>query len=116
MDYETIAHAVKLGGTVFFFGFFFVAMTYLFWPINAKSFSAAFAQIMVVFLITAALIIWAFKTGGFAIIVLGIVLLVGYLASLYYYRTSNDPAYQHAASIPLGDESIIGPRNHEVLK
>lgn len=41
MDYGTIAHWVKLGGTVFFFVFFLAVLVYVFWPGNREKFNKA---------------------------------------------------------------------------
>ena len=41
MEYETIAHWVKMGGTVFFFAFFVAVLVYVFWPGNKKKFDDA---------------------------------------------------------------------------
>ncbi|MGJ8562557.1 MAG: cbb3-type cytochrome oxidase subunit 3 [Alphaproteobacteria bacterium] len=41
MSYETLAHIVKIGGTVFFTGFFAVTVLYVLWPRNRKRFDEA---------------------------------------------------------------------------
>lgn len=41
MSYETLAHVVKVGGTVFFAGFFLVVVIYTLWPRNRKGFDEA---------------------------------------------------------------------------
>ena len=41
MDYGTVAHWVKLGGTVFFFAFFMAVLLYVFWPGNRQKFKTA---------------------------------------------------------------------------
>lgn len=44
MSYDTIAHVVKLGGTVSFFAVFLVVIVYALWPKNKALFEHA-AQI-----------------------------------------------------------------------
>jgi len=41
MNYDTIAHVVKLGGTVFFTGFFTITILYALWPKNKSRFDRA---------------------------------------------------------------------------
>ncbi|NNC36168.1 MAG: cbb3-type cytochrome c oxidase subunit 3 [Acidimicrobiales bacterium] len=41
MEYGTIAHWVKIGGTVFFFAFFMAVLLYVFWPGNREKFKKA---------------------------------------------------------------------------
>jgi cytochrome c oxidase cbb3-type subunit 4 len=44
IDYDTIAHLIKLGGTVVFFVFFACVIAYALWPKNKSRFQSA-AQI-----------------------------------------------------------------------
>ncbi|WP_017931797.1 cbb3-type cytochrome c oxidase subunit 3 [Robiginitomaculum antarcticum] len=44
MSYDILAHFIKIGGTVFFTGFFVLAIVYALWPKNKKRFDSA-AQI-----------------------------------------------------------------------
>lgn len=44
MNYDQIAHVVKLGGTVFFTGFFLLVLVYVFWPKNKDKFNKAAAM------------------------------------------------------------------------
>jgi len=44
MSYETLAHFIKLGGTVAFFGIFLIVIAYALWPKNKARFEHA-AQI-----------------------------------------------------------------------
>jgi len=41
MSYEALAHIVKLGGTVAFFGVFLIAILYALWPKNKSRFDHA---------------------------------------------------------------------------
>jgi len=41
MAYDQIAHAVKIGGTVFFFIFLVLVLIYALWPKNGKAFKEA---------------------------------------------------------------------------
>lgn len=41
MSYDTIAHVVKLSGTVFFTGFFTITILYALWPKNKARFDDA---------------------------------------------------------------------------
>ncbi len=41
MSYATLAHFIKMGGTVMFFLFFLVAIGYALWPKNKARFDAA---------------------------------------------------------------------------
>jgi len=44
MSYDVLAHFIKMGGTVFFIGFFVLAIIYALWPKNKARFDQA-AQI-----------------------------------------------------------------------
>lgn len=44
MSYDVLAHFIKMGGTVFFTGFFVLAIVYALWPKNKARFDHA-AQI-----------------------------------------------------------------------
>ncbi len=41
MSYDTLAHVIKLGGTVAFFGIFVIAIIYALWPKNKARFDHA---------------------------------------------------------------------------
>jgi len=41
MSYDTLAHFIKLGGTVAFFGIFVIAIIYALWPKNKTRFDRA---------------------------------------------------------------------------
>jgi len=41
MSYDTLAHFIKMGGTVFFTGFFVIAIVYALWPKNKERFDRA---------------------------------------------------------------------------
>lgn len=41
MIYDTLAHFIKMGGTVFFTGFFVLAIVYALWPKNKARFDRA---------------------------------------------------------------------------
>ncbi len=41
MSYDTISHIAKLGGTVFFTGFFTLTIIYALWPKNKARFDRA---------------------------------------------------------------------------
>lgn len=41
MSYDVLAHIVKMGGTVFFTGFFVVCIVYALWPKNKTRFDRA---------------------------------------------------------------------------
>lgn len=41
MSYDTLAHVIKLGGTVAFFGIFVLAIIYALWPKNKARFERA---------------------------------------------------------------------------
>jgi cytochrome c oxidase cbb3-type subunit 4 len=41
MSYEVFAHFVKMGGTVFFTGFFVLTIIYALWPKNKAPFERA---------------------------------------------------------------------------
>ena len=41
MDYATLAHWVKISGTVFFFAVFAIVLFYVFWPGNKSKFETA---------------------------------------------------------------------------
>jgi len=41
MSYDTLAHIVKLSGTVFFTGFFVLTIIYALWPKNKARFDRA---------------------------------------------------------------------------
>jgi cytochrome c oxidase cbb3-type subunit 4 len=41
MNYDTLAHFIKMGGTVFFTAFFVSAIVYALWPKNKARFERA---------------------------------------------------------------------------
>lgn len=41
MSYDTLAHFIKMGGTVFFTAFFVLAIIYALWPKNKARFNRA---------------------------------------------------------------------------
>jgi len=41
MSYDTLAHVIKLGGTVAFFSIFILAIIYALWPKNKARFDRA---------------------------------------------------------------------------
>lgn len=41
MSYDSLAHFVKIGGTVFFTGFFILCIVYAIWPKNKAQFEEA---------------------------------------------------------------------------
>lgn len=41
MSYDVLAHFIKMGGTVFFTGFFLCAIFYALWPKNKTRFERA---------------------------------------------------------------------------
>lgn len=41
MSYDILAHYIKIGGTVFFTGFFTLAIVYALWPKNKTRFDQA---------------------------------------------------------------------------
>jgi cytochrome c oxidase cbb3-type subunit 4 len=41
MSYDVLAHFIKMGGTVFFTGFFVCAIVYALWPKNKARFDRA---------------------------------------------------------------------------
>lgn len=41
MSYDVLAHFIKMGGTVFFTGFFVCAIIYALWPKNKTRFERA---------------------------------------------------------------------------
>ena len=41
MSYDVLAHFIKIGGTVFFTGFFTLAIVYALWPKNKARFDRA---------------------------------------------------------------------------
>lgn len=41
MSYDTIAHVIKMGGTVAFFSLFLIAIIYALWPKNRDKFDQA---------------------------------------------------------------------------
>lgn len=41
MSYDTIAHVIKMGGTVAFFSLFLIAIIYALWPKNRDKFDKA---------------------------------------------------------------------------
>ena len=41
MSYDVLAHFIKMGGTVFFTGFFALAIVYALWPKNKSRFDRA---------------------------------------------------------------------------
>jgi cytochrome c oxidase cbb3-type subunit 4 len=44
MSYETIAYAIKMGGTISFFSIFLIALLYAYWPSNKSKFKQAAAM------------------------------------------------------------------------
>lgn len=44
MSYDTLAHIIKMGGTVTFFSLFLVAIIYALWPKNRAKFDRAARQ------------------------------------------------------------------------
>lgn len=41
MSYDSLAHVVKMGGTVIFFGIFLIVLLYALWPGNKSRFEEA---------------------------------------------------------------------------
>jgi len=44
MSYDTLAHVIKMGGTITFFSLFLVAIIYAIWPKNRAKFDKAARQ------------------------------------------------------------------------
>ena len=107
MDYESIAHFIKIGGTVFFFAFFFGIVLYVFWRKDAKTkLGAALPAIIIFFGITASIYIAA-QIGGVTLLIVALLLLAGFVFSLRFFRSVDDERFSEIANLPLEDESLI---------
>ncbi len=107
MQYDQVAHFASIGGTIFFFVFFAVMIVAVFWRKNANTvFGAAWPALAVFAVITASFFLAA-KFGSMVLLLVTLLMIIGFVFSLRFFKSVDDERYSGIASLPLSDGKPI---------